>query len=158
MKDLIQEGRKIQEAFNTKMIIRESVSKKYANEVWDEYDTICSKNRKIGEFSYRSNLSFNDIWDPTEPSEWYARTKSGGYLTLFFAPFYTNDVKLKDIFEIEVSFEPKNEIGSKTYLPEFKKFRKSINPSNDTKKDGKLAFQYIKKILTSPEIKQAMER
>lgn len=155
MKDLIQEGRNIQQAF--KKTMNENVEPEYVKQVQESYYELGIKARKIGKFEFYSHYKMNrKMYELENISDWSANTKSGGFLSVNFTPFenYNGDIKSK--FEVRVIFSDENTNREKI-LKEFSKFNKTVSPSNNPSKDGKMAFDFIKTILMSPEIKQALE-
>ena len=149
MKDLIQEGRNIQETFK-RNVLTEAITPEYAKQVKKEYDLLASKAGKIGKFEFTPVKKGN--------SQWEAKTDDKkADMIVYFAPFaHPERGDLQSKFEVSVWLMWPNEQqiqhrfggGSKTET----KFIKSISPSKDPKKDAALAFDYIKKFLTSTDI------
>ena len=149
MKDLLEEGRKIQETFK-KNVLTEAITPTYRDQVNKEYIALASKVGRIGKFTFDENTT-------TDTSQWSAKTKSGAELIVFFRPFsHPESGTLQPKFEVSVwSMYP----NAHTIESEFggssdsrKKFIKSVNPSKDPKRDAAMALDYIKKFLTGADL------
>ena len=157
MKDLLEEGRKIQETFK-KNVLTEAITPTYRDQVNKEYIALASKAGTIGKFTFEPK-PFNK-----GASQWEAQTEDGGDLVVFFRPFShppagvrpENAYKAEPKFEVSVWTIYPNSQGIESQfggsLDSDKKFIKSVNPSNDPKKDAAIALDYIKKFLTGTDL------
>lgn len=136
-------------------VVTEEITRKYRDEVNKEYIALASKVRKIGQFTFEPSK--------TGPSQWGATTKSGdGDLVVFFKPFsHPETGETQPKFEVSVwNVYPNSQgIESKFGGSSFanSKYMKPLTPTNDPKKDAKLAFDYIKTFLNSPDLARTLK-
>jgi hypothetical protein len=153
MKDLIQEGRKIQETFNKRMLT-ENMDPDYVKQVQDAYYELANKVRKIGKFEFDLYKVDGEVADAAH----YGSTKSRGNLGVYFKPFENYITgKIGTKFEVNVIWSSED-TGTEKQLKEFSKYAKNISSSGDPRKDAKMAFDYIKTILMTPEIKALLQK
>lgn len=139
MKDLIQEGRKIYETFKKK--VNENVSYEYAEEVQNAYVELAKAASPMNGWKFFSAREQN-IGGAS--NDWIKKMPTGKQIDISFEPFWEGS----SVFEalISVDFSPMEDLQNK--------FKKSVNSTGDADKDAKMALDYIKKILTSPEIQE----
>lgn len=148
MKDLLEEGRKIQETFK-KNVLTEAITPEYRDQVNKEYIALARKARTIGKFTFDVNK--------TGPSQWGAQTEDGGDLIVFFRPFsHPERGEVQPKFEVSVWTMYPNGQGIESQfggsLDSDKKFIKAVNSSKDPKKDAAMALDFIKKFLTGSDL------
>ena len=153
MKDLLEEGRKIQETFK-KNVLTEAITPEYRDEVNKEYIALARKARTIGKFTFDVNK--------TGPSQWGAQAEDGGDLIVFFRPFsHPERGEVQPKFEVSVwtmypnSQEIESQFGGSSDSD--RKFIKAVNSSNDPKKDAAMALDFIKKFLTGTDLNKFLK-
>ncbi len=144
MKDLIKEGISIQQKF--KSIMNENVGYDYASDVQDAYAEMAKQKRTIGPFKFFDAKSQN-IGGAS--NDWTAKTKSGKQLDISFEPFWEGE----SVFEPVITFDFGAPMDSLT-----KKLSKSMTSTKDIQKDAKMAMDYIKSVLMSPDIKKLLDK
>jgi hypothetical protein len=145
MRDLIQEGRHIQQSFK-KSMGEGRTEDDYANAVQNRYMEMADELKTIGRFKF-SNARNQNIGGAS--NDWYAKTRSGKQLVITFEPFWDG----KPIFEVEI-FLDNNDVLEDIA----RKFDKKVQPSDVVEDDAKYAMTYIKTVLNSPEVKQILEQ
>jgi len=142
MKDLMLEGRKIQQAF--RKIVNENVEDDYALEVQNTYADMAIP-------TIINNFKFSDARKQNiggASNDWYAKTKLGNQLVVTFEPFWEGESK----FAVEIFYDGNEELKDIA-----KKFDKNVQSKNDVQKDAKMALDYITGVLTSPEIRNILQ-
>lgn len=139
MKDLIQEGRKIYETFRKK--VDEDVSYDYASEVQNTYVELAKASSPMNGWKFFSAREQN-IGGAS--NDWIKKMPTGKQIDISFEPFWEGSSVFQPL--ISVDFSPMEDLQNK--------FKKSVNSTGDVDKDAKMALDYIKKVLTSPEIKE----
>jgi hypothetical protein len=142
MKDLMLEGRKIQQTF--RKIMNENVEDDYALEVQNTYADMATPTT-INTFKF-SDARKQNIGGAS--NDWYAKTKLGKQLVVTFEPFWEGESK----FAVEIFYD-----GNEDLRDIAKKFDKNIQSKNDVQMDAKMALDYIKGVLTSPEIRNILQ-
>jgi hypothetical protein len=142
MKDLMLEGRKIQQTF--KKMMNENVEDDYAIEVQNTYADMAIP-------TIINNFKFSDARKQNiggASNDWYAKTKLGNQLVVTFEPFWEGESK----FAVEIFYDGNEELKDIA-----KKFDKNVQSKNDVQKDAKMALDYITGVLTSPEIRNILQ-
>ena len=142
MKDLIQEGRKIYETFKKK--VNENVSYEYASEVQKAYVEMAKSASPMNGWKF---FSARDQNLAGTSNDWVKKTPTGKQIDVTFEPFQEGESSFFVL--ISVNHSP---VGDDQEFE--KKFEKTVNSTNDVEKDAKMALDYIRKILTSPEIQK----
>jgi hypothetical protein len=157
MKDLIQEGRKIQETF-TQSLNEMELDKDYVSDVQDVYVKMAQKIGSLGKFKFRNNVQVPDGsvgarnkvnlggWNTN--NGWFATTQSGKDIMVLFEPF----LKRRSQFEITTRLEYYKSLNVLE-----QNFKKRVTSTGDVQKDAKMAMDYIKNVLMSPDIKKILE-
>lgn len=142
MKDLMLEGRKIQQTF--KKMMNENVEDDYAIEVQNTYADMAIP-------TIINNFKFSDARKQNiggASNDWYAKTKLGNQLVVTFEPFWEGESK----FAVDIFYDGNDDLKDIA-----KKFDKNVQSKNDVQKDAKMALDYIKGVLTSPEIRNILQ-
>jgi hypothetical protein len=142
MKDLINEGRKLQDIF--KKTINENLDYEYASEVQDAYVEMAKQKRTIGPFRF-SDAKSQNIGGAS--NDWIAKTKSGKQLDISFEPFWEGASEFEVVIVLDFG-APMDALSNK--------LKKSVTSTKDVQKDAKMAMDYIKNVLMSPEIKKIL--
>ena len=142
MKDLINEGRKLQDIF--KKSINENLDYDYASDVQDAYVEMAKQKRTIGPFRF-SDAKSQNIGGAS--NDWIAKTKSGKQLDISFEPFWEGPSEFEVVIVLDFG-APMDALSNK--------LKKSVTSTKDVQKDAKMAMDYIKNVLMSPDIKKIL--
>ena len=142
MKDLINEGRKLQDIF--KKSINENLDYDYASDVQDAYVEMAKQKRTIGPFRF-SDAKSQNIGGAS--NDWIAKTKSGKQLDISFEPFWEGASEFEVVIVLDFG-APMDALSNK--------LKKSVTSTKDVQKDAKMAMDYIKNVLMSPDIKKIL--
>jgi|LakMenE01Jun11ns_1017448.scaffolds.fasta_scaffold9812149_2 hypothetical protein len=147
MKDLINEGRKLQDIF--KKTINENLDYEYASEVQDAYVEMAKQKRTIGPFTF-SDAKSQNVGGAS--NDWTAKTKSGKQLDISFEPFWEGQSEFAVVIVLDFG-APMDSLANGQPTT---KFKKRVTSTGDVQKDAKMAMDYIKNVLMSPDIKKIL--
>jgi hypothetical protein len=161
MRDLIQEGRHIQQSFK-KSMGEGRTEDDYTNAVQNRYMEMADELKTIGKFTF-SNATKQNIGGAS--NDWYAKTRSGKKLIVTFEPF--DDAR--PMFYVDITLDNTLRRFSNDYVNApvsslidnlddiAKKFDKNVQPSDVVEDDAKFAISYIKNVLNSPDLKKLLD-